>query len=99
MLFQIENIYVDSLVSIQIRKNVIFFFDLLRVQFASFGGQPGSFPYSRLAARQCGKRRELCGSVAERHLRMVLGNVMRQVNDVIIGAPSVPLNCNFPGSK
>ena len=34
---------------------------LLRVQFAPFGGLPGSFPYCRLVARQRGKRRELCG--------------------------------------
>ena len=26
-----------------------------------FGGQPGRFPYSRLVARQCGKRRKLRG--------------------------------------
>ena len=39
-----------------------------------------SFPYRRLVARQRGKRRELCGPVAERHLRMVPRNVVRQVN-------------------
>ena len=56
-------------------------------------------PTDCLAARQRGKRRELCCSVVHRHLRMVLRDVVRQVNDVIVGAPSVPLNCNFPGSK
>ena len=39
----------------------------------------------RLVARQRGKRRELCGSVEHRHLRMVLRDVVRQVNDVIVG--------------
>ena len=34
------------------------FFGLLRVQFAPFDCQPGSFPYCRLVARQRGKRRE-----------------------------------------
>ena len=61
------------------------FFGFLRVQFAPFGGQPGSFPYRRLVARQRGKRRELCGSVKHRHLRMVLRDVVRQVDDVVVG--------------
>jgi len=42
------------------------------------------FPYRRLVARQRGKRRELCGSVVHRHLRMVLQDVVRQADDVII---------------
>ena len=53
-------------------KAVVPFFALLRVQFAPFGGQPVRFPYRRLAARQRGKRRELCGSVADPPSRSVL---------------------------
>ena len=63
-------------------KTAVQFFGLLRVQFAPFGGQPGGFPYRRFVARQRGKRRELCGSVEHRHLRMVLRDVVRQVDDV-----------------
>ncbi len=42
-------------------KTAVQFCGLLRVQFAPFGGLPGSFPYCRLVARQRCKRRELCG--------------------------------------
>ena len=43
------------------------------------------FPCCRLVARQRGKRREPRGPVAERHLRMVPRDVMRQADDVVVG--------------
>ena len=46
-------------------KAAVQFFGLLRVQFAPFGGLPGSFPYRRLVTRQRGKRRKLCGPVTQ----------------------------------
>lgn len=51
----------------------------------AFRRSAGQFPCRRLVARQRGKRRELCGPFAERHLRMVLRDVVRQVDDVIVG--------------
>ena len=69
----------------KIGETAVQFCGLLRGEFAPFGGQPGSFPYRRLVARQRGKRRELCGSVVLRHLRMVPRDVMRQADDVIVG--------------
>ena len=59
----------------KIGKTAVQFFGLLRVQFAPFGGQPGSFPYRRFVARQCGKRRELCGPVAEEEVIKALNDV------------------------
>ena len=59
-------------------KAAVQFFGLLHVQFAFPDCQPGSFPYRRLVARQRRKRRELCGSVKHRHLRMVPRNVVRR---------------------
>ena len=50
----------------KIGETAVQFCGILRVQFAPFGGLPGSFPYRRLVARQRGKRRKLCGPVAER---------------------------------
>ena len=51
----------------------------------AFRRSAGQFPCRRLVARQRGKRRDLCGPFAERHLRMVLRDVVRQVDDVIVG--------------
>ena len=54
-------------------------------------------PYRRLVARQRGKRRELGGPFAERHLRMVSRDVVRQVNDVIVVRLHLrcPPTCSF----
>lgn len=38
----------------KIGETAVQFFGLLRVQFASFGGLPGSFPYRRLGSRNQG---------------------------------------------
>ena len=45
----------------KISETAVQFFGLLRGKFAPFGGQPGSFPYRRLVARQRGKRCEQGG--------------------------------------
>ena len=65
----------------KIGETAVQFFGLLRVQFAPFGGQPGSFPYCRLVARQRGKRRGHETASTDGSPR----NMMRKVNDVVVG--------------
>ena len=66
-------------------KSAVQIFGLLRGEFAPFGGQPGSFPYRRLVARQRGKWREQRGTV-EHHIRSyrVLRIVLKRVNEVSV---------------